>query len=81
MDFLGFPYEVAQRFWHLALAAYLETDDKEAIKALEDKAKIVGYTRLLRRSMRRQEPNREALIANYKQHLEELLPQVDTLEF
>lgn len=81
MDFMGYPYEVAQRFWHLSLARYLGTDNQQVIESVEKKAQIIGYTRLLRRSMRRQEPNRNQLIANYKQHLEELIPQVDTLEF
>lgn len=81
MQFFGFSYETGVRFWHLSLARYLGTDDPEKINAVEDKAKIIGYTRLLRRSMRRQEPNKAEIIANCKRHLEDLLPRVDTLTF
>lgn len=80
-QFFGFPYELGVRFWALSLARYLGTEDQAVIAAVEDKAKIVGYTRLLRRSMRRQEPNRAEMIANCKRHLEELLPRIDTLTF
>lgn len=80
-QFFGFPYELGIRFWSLALARYLGTEDQGKIDAVEDKAKIIGYTRLLRRSMRRQEPNRAEMIANCKRHLEELLPRIDTLTF
>ena len=81
MQFFGFPYELGTRFWRLSLARYLETNDAQALRSVEDKAKIIGYTRMLRRSMRRQEANSAAVIANCTRHLEELLPRVDTLTF
>lgn len=81
MQFFGFPYELGIRFWNLSLARYLGTDDTQTIRSVENKAKIIGYTRMLRRSMRRQEPNRVEAIANCKRHLEELLPRIDTLTF
>ena len=81
MQFFGFPYELGIRFWNLSLARYLGTDDTQTIRSVENKAKIIGYTRMLRRSMRRQEPNRAEAIANCKRHLEELLPRIDTLTF
>ena len=81
MQFFGFPYELGIRFWNLSLARYLGTDDTQTIRSVENKAKIIGYTRMLRRSMRRQEPNRAEAVANCKRHLEELLPRIDTLTF
>lgn len=80
-DFLGYSFETAGRFWRLSLEYYLGTSDQAAVQAMEDKAKVIGYTRLLRRAMRRNHPNREALIANYKQQLEDALSRVDTLDF
>lgn len=79
--FFGFPYELGIRFWELSLARYLGTDDPQILQSVEDKASVLGYTRMMRRSMRRQEPNRDAVIANCKRHLEELLPRIDTLTF
>lgn len=81
MKFFGFPYELGARFWDLALARYLGTDDPAVLKDVENKARIIGSTRILRRSMRRQEPDREQVIANAKKNLAELIPQVDTLDF
>ena len=67
--------------WRRALAMYLSTEDAELLDEVERKAKIVGYMRLLRRTIRRTEPNREQLIAYYKAQLIRLIPAVDTLTF
>ena len=82
--FLGIDRETAQRFWHKSLALYLGTDDEQVIRDVEDKAKIIGYMRLLRRIIRRngldtEEGRRE--IECYHAHLMELLPRVDSLTF
>ncbi len=79
--FIGIPYEVGIEFWHRALAMYLETDDKERLKEVEDKAKIIGYMRLLRRTIRRNEPKRDELIAYYRRKLIDLVPAVNELTF
>ena len=79
--FIGIPYEVGTEFWHRALAMYLGTEDAERLKEVEDKAKIVGYMRLLRRTIRRSEPNRERLIEYYRSALTRLIPTVDELTF
>ena len=81
MQFFGFPYALGLRFWNLSLARYLGTDDAQRLASVKDRAKIIGYTRMLRRSMRRNEANRAAVIANCTRHLEELLPRIDTLTF
>lgn len=81
MQFFGFPYALGLRFWNLSLARYLGTDDAQKLESVKDRAKIIGYTRMLRRSMRRNEANRAAVIANCTRHLEELLPRIDTLTF
>ncbi len=80
-SFLKIPYETAGKFWRKALAMYLDTDDEARVSEVENKAKIVGYMRLLRRTIRRNEPNREQLIEIYKEKLTKLVPTVDELTF
>ena len=51
---------------------------------MEDKARIIGYTRAMRRRIRRKGFETEAgraEIQHYKDCLAELLPRVDTLLF
>ena len=82
--FMGIEREDAFAFWRKSLAAYLGTDDEEIIKSVEDKARIVGYTRLIRRSIRRgglEDSFRKAEIDLWKKELLELLNKVDTLMF
>ena len=82
--FHGFHYETAKTFWKKALEAYLETDDTARLTEVEDKARIVGYTRLIRRSIRRKGLETEkgrAEIELWTQALLELLERVDTLMF
>ena len=79
--FFGFSYELAETFWRRALAMYLGTEDAAVLDAVENKARLVGYMRLLRRTLRRSAPNREQLAAFYKAQLERLIPTVDTLVF
>lgn len=82
--FQGFDFELSQKFWHKVLAAYFETDDESRLKEIEDKARIVGYTRLIRRSIRRDglnDPDRKAEIDHWTEELIELLHYTDTLVF
>ena len=79
--FLRFSYETAGRFWKRALALYLSTEDAKRLEEVENKAKIVGYMRLLRRTIRREAENREQLIAFYQQRLTDLIPTVEALTF
>ena len=83
-DFLGIPKETAQEIWDKSLRMYLEGADEETVKAVEDKAKIVGYTRIMRRRIRRNGLNEDfgkREIENCAKHLEDLLGRVDTLLF
>ena len=66
----------------MSLSRYLGTDDPVRYAEVENKARVVGYTRLLRRAIRR--PDEEGIkekIAYYKEHLIEVINKVDTLEF
>ncbi|MBQ9059930.1 MAG: anti-sigma factor antagonist, partial [Firmicutes bacterium] len=82
--FMGFERERAGEFWHRSLKAYLGTNDEERVREVENKARIIGYTRLIRRSIRRgglEDPERLAEIELWKQRLTELLHTVDSLLF
>ena len=78
-NFFGVDIETAHRFWHLSLARYLGTDDEKTITDVENKAKVIGYMRLLRRCLRRDAD--EVTINHYKANLTEALDKVDTLVF
>ncbi|MBR6115706.1 MAG: phosphotransferase [Oscillospiraceae bacterium] len=82
--FQGFDFETGRTFWERSLAAYLDTDSEEKIRDVEDKARIVGYTRMIRRSIRRQgletEKGRQE-IDLWKGELLSLLEKTDTLLF
>ena len=80
--FYGFTHEASERFWKLALQRYLGTEDEALCRSVEEKAMVIGYTRMLRRSIRR--PNEEgsaAKIARCKEVLSDLLEKVETLCF
>ncbi len=82
--FLGIPFETGVEFWEKSLRLYLDGADEETIKAVEDKAKVIGYTRIMRRRIRRHGFDTEegrAEIENCKKVLAELLPKVDSLVF
>ena len=76
-NFFGFEITTANRFWRLALARYLGTDDENAIIDAENKAKIIGYMRLLRRCLRRDAD--ETTVNHYRTNLIETLDKVETL--
>ena len=83
-SFLGIPHETAVEFWNKSIRLYLDGADEEIVKAVEEKAMIIGYTRIMRRCIRRNGLNTEEgrrEIENCRQHLAELLPRVDTLVF
>ena len=82
MNFYGYPHESAEKFWDMALKMYLGTDDENECQKVAEKAMIIGYTRMLRRAIRRpEEAESPAKIARCKEMLEVLLSKVDTLLF
>jgi len=83
-NFLGIDYETAGSLWRKMLALYLDTSDEARIREVEDKAMIVGYTRIMRRTIRRNGLNTEdgkAIIENCRVRLADLLSRVDSLTF
>ena len=82
MDFFGYTHEASVKFWDMALKMYLGTEDEEVCRSVAEKAMIIGYTRMLRRAIRRpNEAESPAKIARCKEMLAILLNKVDTLIF
>ena len=82
MNFFGYSFETAEKFWNMALKMYLGTDDEEVCRSVAEKAMVIGYTRMLRRALRRPgEAESPAKIARCKEMLAILLSKVDTLTF
>ena len=82
MDFFGYSFETAGRFWNLALKMYLGTDDEAVCQDVAKKAMVIGYTRMLRRAIRRpNEADSPAKIARCKEMLAILLEKTDNLCF
>ncbi|MBR6952066.1 MAG: ATP-binding protein [Oscillospiraceae bacterium] len=82
--FQGFDRETGLTFWKKALAAYLGTTNEMKLREVEDKARVVGYARMIRRSIRRGGLDTEdgrAEIDLWKGELLELLDRVDDLTF
>lgn len=84
LNFLKMTHDTAVVFWKKALAKYLGSDDDAAVRAVEEKAMVIGYARLMRRTIRRNGFGTEdgrATIVLCKEHLADLLSRVDSLDF
>ncbi|MBQ6401883.1 MAG: anti-sigma factor antagonist [Firmicutes bacterium] len=82
--FMGFDYKVAAEFWHRSLEAYLNTGDEATITQVENKARVIGYARMIRRSIRRggmDDPDKKAEIEMWTKELLGLLETEDSLVF
>ena len=83
IDFYGVDYETTTTLWKTLLEKYFN-GDKAKIQEVELKAKVIGYARMLRRTIRRVGKDTEEgklQIELCKKYLTELVPLVDTLEF
>ena len=82
MNFYGYTFETAGKCWKMALKMYLGTEDEAVCQSVAEKAMIVGYTRMLRRAVRRpDEADSAAKIARCKEMLAILLEKTDSLCF
>ena len=82
--FLGIPYEQAGAFWRATLKYYFDTEDESVLREIENKAAIIGYARVLRRTVRKakeSEDYKARLIAYCKNALCTLVPVTDSLTF
>ena len=82
MDFFGYTHETAEKFWDMSLKMYLGTEDEEVCRNVAEKAMIIGYTRMLRRAIRRpEEADSPAKIARCKEMLSKLLEKTESIYF
>ena len=82
MDFFGYSFETAGKFWNMALKMYLGTEEEAVCQSVAEKAMIIGYTRMLRRAIRRpNEADSPAKIARCKEMLVKLVEKTDSLCF
>ena len=82
LEFYGLPYEVTTKIWQTLMEQYFE--DESLRMDVIRKAQIIGYARMMRRTIRRNglnTPDGQELIALCKQRFEELLPQVEHLYY
>ena len=82
LDFFGYSFETAGKFFDMAVKMYLGTDDDTVCRNVVEQAMVIGYTRMLRRALRRpNDADSPAKIAHCKKRLGELLRETDTLIF
>ena len=82
--FLGIDYETACAFWQATLRYYFDTDDETFLQDIEDKASIICFSRLLRRTYLKvpdSEDYKAPLIDYCKNTLIELVPKTEKLYF
>ncbi len=76
-EFLGISWEDATYVWNKSLKLYFSDKTEEEIKAIEDKARLVGTVRMLRRLIRRNCSKQE--IEFKTQKIIELVDRIDCL--
>lgn len=82
--FMGIDSALVYRLWRRMLALYIGSDDEAALNAVEDKAALIGYLRLMRRRFREVEPDaleKDAFVIACGDRIKELLSRVDSLDF
>ena len=77
-NFLKLKVEDANYVFYKLIDDYFADKDEEYKKEVIDKARVVGYTRALRRTIKRL-PDQTELIEHYKKELIELVDKVDSL--
>lgn len=83
-NFLGIPRDITEHIWNSTLRLYFGTEDEEILRRYEEKAMVIGYTRMMRRTIRRNglnTPDGKALIDHCAKRLSQLLGSVDSLSF
>ncbi|MBR4477485.1 MAG: STAS domain-containing protein [Spirochaetales bacterium] len=81
-NFLGIPYQDAVKIWKMTVASFFETDDQAKIKEVEDKVRILGYARIIRRCVRKNRIANETGKKEYENAVSNicsLLDHVDSL--
>ena len=82
--FQGFDASFAKDFWKRSLRAYLGTDDEQRVNEVEQKVRVVSYTRMLEwgsRHLKAENTANKETKALWMNELLSLLDQVDSLDF
>ena len=82
-NFLSLPIGTAKELWERSLKLYIDTDDEQTLRNSEDKAKLIGLLRVMRRAFRRGTGDPEynkRLSAACCAEVKSLLSRIDSLE-
>jgi hypothetical protein len=81
---LGIPAETAAEIWDKSLRLYMNGADEARIRAVEQKAMLIGHMRIMGRVLRKKlmdNPYDREVCENSHRRVSELLPVVDSLTF
>ena len=78
VDFLKVDWDTAQYILNKLIDLYYKDKDEAFKSSVLDKAKVIGYARALRRTIKRR-PDEKELIEHYKSKLIEYVDKVDSL--
>ncbi|MEG2541334.1 MAG: anti-sigma factor antagonist [Clostridia bacterium] len=79
LNFMGLPYEITNQLWASSMREYFNTLDENAISEIVAKIKVVAYTRVVRRMLKREKDS--VALPYYKEKLIKAIEDVDTLVF
>ena len=79
-EFIKLDWETSEYLWNKLVDLYFEGKDDAFKQDVKNKAMCVGFTRCLRRTIKR-EPDNTALIEYSRNKLIELVSELDTLSF
>ena len=77
-QFLHIDWDTANKIWDKLLEYYLDTTDENKINDVKYKAEALGYTRLLRRTLKREADDKE-LVDFCQNKLKEAVDKIDSL--
>lgn len=83
MAFLGIHTETTDYIWQRLMELYFGTQDKAVLRALEDKIRVaasIRFLNLLTTTALKEHPLTELRVKHTREHLQELLTRVDSLE-
>ncbi len=83
-SFLGIDFEVGKEIWEKTLKYYFNDKNEKEIEDIAKKARLIGYARAMRRTIRRKGLENEEgrkFIEHCEKNILELLQEVDSLYF
>ena len=83
-EFMGVDCNLAEEIWNKTLRLYFNTEDEKTLESYINKARIIGYTRLLRRTIKRvgiKDSDGKKMIEHYRKNLINLLAKEDSLAY